>query len=160
MAKQITIEQLQEEINNRNKWIEEYRIKILEYQKEMVNKNSKNIYKKFIDQAYKYINKYSEEIKTLEYQISVGCRKLKSITSISKELVNAGFKRGEFHASKMVRGWGNWTGEFNLKNNPTYIFIDWFGKSEERFEQFYKYLIDKYGSDVSKDNCKNIILMK
>ena len=38
MAKQITIEQLQEEINNRNKWIEEYRIKILEYQKEMVNR--------------------------------------------------------------------------------------------------------------------------
>jgi hypothetical protein len=116
------------------------------------------MYKKIIDKIYKENSKYQEEIKTLDYQISVGCRKLKSVTIISKELVEAGFKRGEYSASSMVKGWGTWRGEFNVKNNATYIFIDWIGKSEERFEQLYCYLVEKYVRMFQKIILKILLL--
>jgi len=99
--------------------------------------------KRWRDKYDKEILKAEKKIEELKYQISIGGRKLKSAITISKELSNAGFRKGEYHASGMVRGWGNWTGEFVVKSEPKQIEINWIG-SNLNYQKFVEFVNQNY----------------
>ena len=159
--KLLTIEELQSEIESNQKIIKMRQERILEYQGKMnSNKSMKSTYKRNIDTLYREISKCDDQIKQFEYQISVGGRKLKTSIAVTKDLISAGFRKGEYTASSMIRGWGDWRGDFTVKNNPKSLFINWLPKVNEKFDRFYEYLVDKYGEDVSKDEFNNVTIMK
>ena len=161
MVELSTIEELQNEIKSLQVMIKSKQVRVNELMNKMIsNKSDKHMYKRNINTTQNEITKHFNRIKQLEYQISVGGRKLKTSITVTKDLISLGFKKGEYSASQMVRGWGEWKGEFTIKNNPTYLLVDWFGKYEERFNEFYNYLVDKYSEDVSRDECKNVTIMK
>jgi len=161
MAKLLTIEELQHEIKSIQGTIERNQERIYEYKGKIIsNPGMKSTYKRNVNKLYAEITKYNDQIKQLEYQIFVGGRKLKTSIAVTKDLISAGFKKGEYTASSMVRGWGDWRGDFTVKNQPKSLFINWLPKVNERFDKFYEYLVDKYGEDVSKDEFNNITIMK
>lgn len=161
MTKLLTVEELQSEIKAIQAEIERNQNRIYEYKEKMVsNRSMKSLYQKNVNKIYANISKLNNQVEQFQYQISVGGRKLKTSIAVTKDLISAGFKKGEYIASHSIRGWGEWKGEFTVKNEPKYLFIDWLGKSDERFNEFYNYLINKYGEDVSKDQFKNITIMK
>jgi len=165
MTKQITVEELNEkieilknDITGAYKRIEECKTKSYVVG---IDPYSKKMYKKAITKKYNEIEKYENEILTLEYQISVGCRKLKSVLSVSKDLTANGFIKAEYHASSMVRGWGHWNGQFSVENSATKIKINYRQEpSGEHYEKFEDYLKEKYGEALSIDSNKNIYLYK
>jgi len=159
--KLITVEELQNKIKCIERAIEQEQERITLLQGKITsNKSMKSTYQRNIHKAYTEITKMSNQIEQLEYQISVGCRKLKTSIMVTKDLILAGFKKGEYIASGQVKGWGKWYGEFTVSNEPTKLFINWLTKSNERFDKFYEYLVEKYGKDVYKDEYKNVTIMK
>lgn len=156
----MSLEDLKNRIEYLRKRQEECIYKAREYNNKMfTNPGSKSMYKKYMNDCYKESEKCLNEIEELEHQISVGGRKLKTALAVSKDLSKAGFMKATYNASSMVRGWGTWSGEFSVKNEPTKIIVSWHGR-KENLEKMVNYLKEKYQNDFSIDMFNNITIHK
>jgi len=155
MAKQITIPQIQEEINKLNTNRNESINKIKEYEERNITETNNfimNIINEDIEKEEKIINKLNLNIQKLEYQILVGGRKLKTNRAISKELVNAGFSKSHYIAP-VGGGDGCTVGDFKAIDSPTQIIVSYNGEGNK----LLNYLIEKYGNDITVNEYELLI---